>query len=264
MAGMSMPGERVWKHINNVISRDKVMHLSLIDPDPLTVTAEKAGKIAELASEAGTDGIMVGGSTAFGILDETVKEIKSKTGVPVILFPGNVNGLTKYADAVFFMNLLNSRNPYWIMEAQMLSAPAVRMMGLETIAMAYLVVEPGGSAGWVGDAHLIPRDKPKIAAAYAMEAEIIGYKLVYLEAGSGADTSVPPEMVKLVSSTINLPLIVGGGIVSPDQAVEIVRAGAKGIVQGNIIEKTVFKDKGSLLKETIGQIKAEAKKKKSP
>jgi phosphoglycerol geranylgeranyltransferase len=259
---MLMPGERVWKHINDVISRDNVMHLSLIDPDPLTVTAEKAGRMAELASEAGTDGIMVGGSTAFGILDETVQEIKKKVNVPVILFPGNVNGLSKHADAVFFMNLLNSSNPYWIVDAQMLSAPAVKMLGLEAISMAYLVVEPGGSAGWVGEAHLIPRDKPKIAAAYALEAEIIGYKLVYLEAGSGADTSVPPEMVKLVSTTVKLPLVVGGGIVSSEQAVGIVKAGARIIVQGNIIEKTVFKDKGNLLKETVRQIKEEAKKKK--
>lgn len=259
-----MQGERVWKHITDIISRDKVMHLSLIDPDPLTVTAEKAGKIAELASEAGTDAIMVGGSTAFGMLDETVQEIKKKTTVPVILFPGNVNGLSRYADAVFFMNLLNSSSPYWIMKAQMLSAPAVKMLGLETISMAYLVVEPGGSAGWVGEAQLIPRDKPKIAAAYALEAEIIGYKLVYLEAGSGADTSVPPEMVKLVSSTVKLPLAVGGGIVAPEQAAGIVKAGARIVVQGNIIEKTVFSDRGSLLKETIRRVKEEAKKRKAP
>ena len=238
------------------------MHLSLIDPDPLSVTAQKAGRMAELATEAGTDGIMVGGSTAFGILDETVQEIKKKTSVPVILFPGNVNGLSKYADAVFFMNLLNSSNPYWLVEAQMLSAPAVKMLGLETISMAYLVVEPGGSAGWVGEAHLIPRDKPKIAAAYAMEAEIIGYKLVYLEAGSGASTSVPPEMVQLVSSMVKLPLVVGGGIVATEQAVQIVKAGAKILVQGNIIEKTVLHDKGNLLKDTIKRIKEEAKKTK--
>jgi len=223
MAGIRMPAERVWKHMNDVISRDHVMHLSLIDPDPLTLTPEKAGNMAKLAVEAGTDGIMVGGTTAFGILDDTVKEIKSRVSVPVILFPGNVNGLTKFADAVFFMNLLNSRNPYWIVGAQMLSAPAVKMLGLEAISMAYLIVEPGGAAGWVGEARLIPRDKPKIAAAYALEAEMIGYKLVYLEAGSGASTSVPPEMARLVSSTVKIPLVVGGGIISPEQAVGMVR-----------------------------------------
>jgi phosphoglycerol geranylgeranyltransferase len=259
-----MTGERVWKYINDVLNRDHVMHLTLIDPDPLTLTPEKAGKIAKLAVDAGTDGIMVGGSTAFGILDQTVQEIKSNVGVPVVLFPGNVNGLTKYADAVFFMSLLNSRNPYWIIGAQMLSAPAAKMLGLETISMAYLVVEPGGSAGWVGEAHLIPRDKPKIAAAYALEAETIGFKLVYLEAGSGACTAVPPEMVKLVSDTIRIPLAVGGGIVAPDQALDIVKAGAKIVVQGNIIEKTVLADGGKLLKTTISRVKSEVKKKKAP
>lgn len=255
-----MADERVWKYISETLRRDGVMHLSLIDPDPLAVTPAKAGKIANLAAEAGTDGIMVGGSTAFGILDETVKEIKSKVSVPVILFPGNVNGLTKYADAVFFMSLLNSRNTYWIIGAQMLSAPAAKMLGLETISMAYLVVEPGGSAGWVGEAHLIPRDKPKIAAAYALEAETIGFKLVYLEAGSGANSAVPPEMARVVSTTIKTPLVVGGGIVSSEQAVELVKAGARIIVQGNIIEKTVLKDGGELIKNTIAKIKSEASK----
>lgn len=238
------------------------MHLTLIDPDPLTQSAEKAGKIAKVAVDAGSDGIMVGGSTAFGILDETVKEIKSKVDKPVILFPGNVNGLTKYADAVFFMSLLNSSNPYWIIEAQMLCAPAARLFGLETISMAYLVIEPGGSAGWVGEAHLIPRDKPKLAAAYAMAAETIGYKLVYLEAGSGAGMSVPAEMVRLVSSTIGIPLVVGGGIVTLEQAVDIVKAGAKIIVQGNIVEKTALSDGGKLIKATIAKSKEAASGKK--
>lgn len=238
------------------------MHLSLIDPDPLTLSPERAGKIAKAAADAGTDGIMVGGTTAFGILDETVKEIKSKTSVPVILFPGNVNGLSKYADAVFFMSLLNSSNPYWIIGAQMLSAPAAKMLGLETISMAYVVIEPGGSAGWVGEAHLIPRDRHKIAAAYALLAETIGYKLVYLEAGSGANMSVPPEMVKLASNTVKIPIVVGGGIVTPEQAVEKVKAGAKVIVQGNIVEKTVLADGGKLVKTTITQIKQEARKAK--
>jgi phosphoglycerol geranylgeranyltransferase len=142
----------------------------------------------------------------------------------------------------------------------MLSAPAAKMLGLETISMAYLVVEPGGSAGWVGEARLIPRDKPKIAAAYALTAETIGFKLVYFEAGSGANMSVPPEMVKLVSSTVKMPVVVGGGIVTSEQAVEIVRAGAKIVVQGNIVEKTVLTDGGKLLKTTIAQAKQEARK----
>jgi len=258
-----MSSGRVWKHIEDTLGRDHVMHLSLIDPDPFTLSPDRAGKIAKAVTDAGTDGIMVGGSTAFGILDETVKEIKSKTSVPVILFPGNVNGLTKYADAVFFMSLLNSSNPYWIIGAQMLSAPAAKMLGLETISMAYLVVEPGGSAGWVGEAHLIPRDKNKIAAAYALVAETIGYKLVYFEAGSGASISVPPEMVRLASSTVKIPVVVGGGIVMPEQAVDLVKVGAKIIVQGNIIEKTVLTDGGKLLNTTITQMKQEARKGKS-
>ena len=247
-----MPKQSVWEYLRNKTEEHSAIHLTLIDPDPLSgTTSEVAGEIAKIAFEVGTDGIMVGGSTAFGILDETVKEIKRYVDVPVILFPGNITGLSKFADAVFFMSLMNSRNPYWISGAQAMSAPILKRWDLEAISMAYLLIEPGATAGFVGDANLIPREKPKIAAAYALASQYLGFKLVYLEAGSGANAAVPLNMVKAVSQTIDIPLIVGGGLNSVDAVVNCVKAGANIVVQGTFVEKTVPIDSGKSLSEII-------------
>nr|MDO8090759.1 geranylgeranylglyceryl/heptaprenylglyceryl phosphate synthase [Candidatus Sigynarchaeota archaeon] len=254
-----MTKTKVWEYLMNIINDGFAVHLTLIDPDPIRQTAEDAGIVAKYAAEAGTDAFMVGGSTAFGILDETIKEIKKQTDLPVILFPGNVAGISKYADAVFFMSVLNSRNPYYIIRAQLTGAQAVKMFGLEPIGMAYLILEPGGTAGYMGEAQLIPRNKPQIAAAYALAAQYIGFKLVYLEAGSGVDREVPLEVISGVSSIIDIPLIVGGGIETPEQATAAVRAGADMLVQGTFVEKTVLKDNGAKLAEIISAIKKESK-----
>jgi len=244
----------VWGYLRNKAQESNAVHLTLIDPDPLRQSPKDAGETARIAVEAGSNGIMVGGSTAFGILDETVKEIKRKVNVPVILFPGNISGLSKFADAVFFMSLLNSRNPYWIAGAQAMSAPILKSWGLEAISMAYLLIEPGATAGFVGDANLIPREKPKIAAAYALASQYLGFKLVYLEAGSGANAAVPLNMIKAVAQIIDIPFIVGGGLNSADAVVNCVKAGANIVVQGTFVEKTIPLDNGKALSEIIQAI----------
>lgn len=250
-----MRSGRVFDYLLKVRSDEGVVHLTLIDPDPFKQLPEVAGKIAKYACDAGTDAIMVGGSTAFGILDETIEKIKEETDLPVILFPGNVSGISKLADAIFFMSVLNSRNPYFITKAQALGAFAVKLYGLEPIGMAYLIVEPGGTVGYMSEANLLPRNKPQIAAAYALAAQYMGFKLVYLEAGSGASEHVPCEMISLVSKVIDIPLIVGGGIRTEDEAARVVEAGADMIVQGTIAEETVLKDKGATLKKAIDSAK---------
>jgi phosphoglycerol geranylgeranyltransferase len=256
-----MAKTKVWDYLMNIINNDSAVHLTLIDPDPIKQTAKDAGIMAKYAAEAGTDAFMVGGSTAFGILDETIKEIKEKAELPVILFPGTVGGVSKYADAVFFMSVLNSRNPYYIIRAQLIGARAVKEFDIEPIGMAYLILEPGGTAGYMSEAQLIPRNKPQIAAAYALAANYIGFKLVYLEAGSGADHEAPLEMIKIVSSLIDIPLIVGGGIENPEQAVAAVRAGADMLVQGTFVENTILKDKGAGLAKIIKAMKKETRAK---
>lgn len=219
----------------NKILKERKIHLTLIDPEEQT--PQEALEIATAAIQGGSDGIMLGGSTTDGIeLETTAKTLKENLDVPIILFPGNISGITKYADAIFFMSLLNSTNPYWIIGAQALAAPTIKRMKIEPLPMGYLVIEPGGTVGWVGDAKLIPRDKPDIATAYAMAAELLGMRLFYLEAGSGANKPVPAEMIKSVKKSTNLTLIVGGGIRTGKDAEKAAKAGADIIVTGTIVE----------------------------
>jgi len=176
--------------------------------------------------------------------------------IPTILFPGDITGVTEHADAMFFMSLLNSSNPYYIIGAQALAAVRVKFSGIETIPMAYLLIEPGKSAAWVGEAKCFPREKPKLVLMYALAAELLGYKLVYLEAGSGAEGGgVPPETISTVAQYSDLPIIAGGGFNDAESVVRGVEAGASIVVQGTYLEKNVHKDKGAGLKKIVKALK---------
>jgi len=236
---MSFEIGRVEETLSQTVQKHGAGHLTLIDPD--SQDPAEAAIMAEAAAQGGTDAIMVGGSIgAAGIrLYETVEQIKKKTDLPVILFPSSVAGLCENADAVFFMSLLNSRTPAYIVENQALGAPIVLRYGLEPIPMAYIIIEPGGTVGFVGDARLIPRKKPELAVAYALAAKYMGMRLIYLEAGSGADSPVPVPMVAAVKKAIgNTLLVVGGGIRSKEAAVELVAAGADLLVTGTAVERS--------------------------
>lgn len=226
----------VEKYLNDTLKEHK-LHITLIDPDEQT--PEEAVKIATEAKKADTDAILLGGSiTDQEVLNLTAKALKENVDLPVILFPGNVTGVTKYADAVLFMSLLNSTNPYWITGAQALAAPSIKKMGLETIPMGYLIIEPGGTVGWVGDAKAIPRNKSDLALAYAMAAEFFGMRVIYLEAGSGASSHIPLDFIMKVKKLTNLMVIVGGGIRTAQDAYEVKEAGADIIITGTVVEET--------------------------
>lgn len=229
--------EMVEEHIKGILKNRKI-HFTLIDPDEQT--PQEALNIAEEAILGGTDGIMIGGSTVNNDeVDETCKILSENIEVPIILFPGNINSVSKYADAIFFMSYLNSTNPYWIYGAQALAAPIVRQAGIEVLPMGYMVVQPGGTVGWVGDAKLVPRNKPKIPAVYAMSAELLGMRFFYIEAGSGADKPIPPEMVGYTKkATEDMIIIVGGGIRDGEAAYTAAKAGGDIIVTGTIVEET--------------------------
>jgi len=211
--------------------------MSLLDPDKLT--PPEAGGVAFRAQLAGSDGIMVGGST--GVTpektDATVKAIKDRARIPVILFPAGAHALSRYADAVFFMSMLNSQDVRMIVGEQAKAARAIQAWGLETIPMGYLVVAPGMRVGEVGHAKPIPRDDVEEAVRYALTAQFLGMQLVYLEAGSGAPEPVPAKMVAAVKEEIAIPLVVGGGIRTPEAAREIAAAGADIVVTGTVIEQ---------------------------
>lgn len=216
--------------------KKRAMHLTLLDPDPDKI--KDIEKKLELLKKFGTDAILIGGSTNINqdFLDKLVLKIK-KTSIPVILFPGGLNGVSKYADAVFFMTLMNSRDPYWITRVQAEASMNIKRIGIETIPMAYIIAEPGMKVGEVGKAELIKRGENKKAAQYALAAQYMGMSLVYLEAGSGAKRPVAPEMVREIKRNIDIPLIVGGGIRKPEQAEELVKAGADIIDTGNVTEE---------------------------
>ncbi len=247
---------KVWSYITDKLEREGALHMSLLDPDPLKMTTETVVEMAKLAEAAGSDAIMIGGSTAFGIIDESVKAITEAVDIPTILFPGNLTGVSKHADAMYFMSLLNSTNPYWIIGAQALAAANVKIIGIEAIPMAYLLVAPGKTAAWVGDAKVFPREKPKIALMYALAAELLGFKLVYLEAGSGAEgNGVPSEMITTVSQYVDIPVIVGGGFNDAKSVTNAIKAGASIVVQGTYLEKNVLEDKGAGLKKIVKALK---------
>lgn len=228
---------KVLSYLNKIISDDGAAHLTLIDPDEQG--PESAGKMASQVASAGTDGIMVGGSTGVegDILDETISRIKRNTDLPTILFPPNENGISREADAIFFMSLLNSRDVFFISRAQKNGAPLVKEFELEPISLAYLIVEPGGTVGKIGKADLISKDDVKTAVAYSLSSQFLGMKCVYLEAGSGAEDPVPVEMVREVRESVDSILLVGGGIRTPKLASKRVEAGADVVVTGTMIEE---------------------------
>jgi phosphoglycerol geranylgeranyltransferase len=182
---------------------------------------------------------MVGGSTLSSQkqVDETVQVIKKNSDLPVILFPSGAKFLSKYADAVFFMSLLNSNNLNYVIREHVKGAPFIKYTGLEPISMGYVIVEPGMTAGRVGEADLIKRDDSGTAVGYALAAEYFGMKFFYIEAGSGAPAPVPNEMIRAVKKNASIPIIVGGGIRNPSTAKEKAQAGADIIITGTAIEK---------------------------
>jgi phosphoglycerol geranylgeranyltransferase len=210
--------------------------------DPPNQDYDKAGRMAREAEEGGADVILVGGSSgAQGeFLDETIKAIKQECSLPVLIFPGNVGSISKYADAIYFMSMLNSRNPYWISQVHALAAPIIKRIGIEAIPTAYLVVEPGEIVGFVGDANALPKHKPYMAAYYALAGEMLGMRVVLFDCGSGAPEPVTPEFVKTVRGFLKKEtlLICAGGIKTPKQASELVKAGADGLHIGTSIERS--------------------------
>jgi phosphoglycerol geranylgeranyltransferase len=218
-------------------ARKKRLHFALLDPDKQKPSV--AGHIAQTVTDAGSSAIMVGGSTLLSQkqVDETVQAIKKNSDLPVILFPSGAKFLSKYADAVFFMSLLNSNNLDYVIREHVKGAPFVKHSGLEPISMGYVIVEPGMTAGRVGEAALIKRNDPQTAVGYALAAEYLGMKFFYIEAGSGAPTPVPNEMIQAVKKNTSIPIIVGGGIRDPETAKEKALSGADIIITGTAIEK---------------------------
>lgn len=229
--------DKVEKYLLDRIKQDGAVHLTLLDPEKITTAS--ATSAASIAEKCNTAAIMVGGSTSTSTthLDNVLKAIKKAVKIPLILFPNNVTGISRYADAIWFMSLINSLDPYFLIGAQILGAPLVKRYSLEAIPLGYIVVGEGGTASIVGRAAPIPYEKPELAVAHALAAQYLGMRFVYLEGGSGVSHPVPSEMIRTVKEHIDIPLIVGGGIRTGEQARKAVAAGADLVVTGNVIEQ---------------------------
>ena len=250
---------KIEEYIKEELQNKKGLLFTLIDPDDHT--QQNAIKTAKNANEAGTDLILIGGSTLSSQekLDEVAKQIKENVNVPVVLFPGSVSWLTKYVDGTYFMSLLNSRDTRWISGAQAKGAPMIKKIGIEPIPVGYLVVEPGGTVGKVANVELIKRDDFEGAAAYALAAQYMGFHFVITDTGSNPSNGhIPLEMVRAVSKTIDIPYIVAGGIRTPDQAKKVISSGADIIQVG-----TAFEENGGVqkIKDMIRAVREGAKQK---
>jgi len=239
---------KVEKYLQEKIQEDGAIHITLLDPEK--ATPESASKIAREVESCKTAAIMVGGSTLASTshLDDVVKSIKNAVKIPVILFPNNITGICRHADAIWFMSLLNSSDPYFIAGAQVWGAPLIKKFGLEAIPLGYIIVGENSAVSVVGRACPIPYNKPELAAAHALAAQYFGMRFVYLEAGSGAKQPPPKDMVKTVKEFVNIPLIVGGGIRTSRQVRETVDAGADIIVTGTVVEE------GRRVRNLIGEL----------
>jgi phosphoglycerol geranylgeranyltransferase len=232
--------------------------------DPPNQSPQLAGDIARVAEKAGANAVAVGGSLgAQGkLLDDTLLQIKEKSSLPTILFPGNVATLSPFADATYLMSLLNSNDPYYISGAQTVAAFPIKKMGLEVIPTSYIIVEPGMAVGFVGRAQLIPRDLDYLAAANALAGQYMGSKLTILESGGGAPQPVTKKMISYTKKSIDIPLLIAGGVNKPEYAFDCISSGADIVHVGAAIEHTSsLKEAESKLKKLVASVKKGAKSK---
>jgi phosphoglycerol geranylgeranyltransferase len=222
----------------------------LIDPDK--VNALKIDQLTQLATAASVDYLFVGGSLVISNhLDEVVRRIKQNCDIPVILFPGSPSQISVHADGLLYLSLISGRNPELLIGQHVISAAAVKQSGLEIISTGYMVVDGGAptTVSYISNATPIPADKNEIAMCTAMAGEMLGMKVIYMDAGSGARRAISEAMIEKVAQSIEAPLIVGGGITHPEKAYLNCKAGADVIVIGNAIEKDP-----SLIKEMSAAI----------
>jgi len=223
----------IYKSILNSKAKKFVL---LIDPDKHTESS--LSYLAKIINDSATDFIFIGGSLVSGRLDSAIDIIKNHTGIPVILFPGNLLQLTDKADAVLLLTLISGRNPDYLIGNHVLAAPFLKKSHLEIISTGYILVsdENTSSVEYISNTKPIPADKTDIVIATAMAGEMLGNRMIYLEAGSGAKKRISHELISAVRRSISVPLIVGGGISSSEDVRDIYLAGADIVVVGNAIE----------------------------
>jgi len=238
---------------NSLVERKRAGKKSfavLIDPDK--VNDQNMEQLIDLSVTAKVDYFFVGGSLVISsYLDECLQLIKRSCNIPTVLFPGSPSQVSKYADALLYLSLISGRNPELLIGQHVVSAPFVKKSGLEIMPTGYMVVDGGAptTVSYISGASPLPADKNEIAMCTAMAGEMLGMKLIYMDAGSGAKRPIPESMIEKVAQSISVPLIIGGGIIEPEKAYLNCKAGADVIVVGNAIEKDA-----SLIKEMAAAV----------
>lgn len=232
----------VEKYLNEKRKSKKALLFPLLDVT--NFTQDKIKYMAKFLDKGGADAILIGGSTNIdqNLLDKQILAIKETSQLPIILFPGNITGISQYADAILFMSLLNSLDPYYIIGAQALGAPIVKKYKLEVLPTAYLVIYAESTVSFIGKVYPFPPYKPELVAMYALASEYLGMRYLYLEAGSGASRTIDERMIKATRKMYNGMIIIGGGITSHDVARNKIESGADAIVIGNLLEREGFED----------------------
>jgi phosphoglycerol geranylgeranyltransferase len=228
----------IYQHLLKTKKEKGCAFLALLDPDKCR--KQDAAKIGQALNEAGADAILFGTSLLMSNkIDDTIKALKQHFSKPVIIFPGSAYQVSQHADAILYLSLVSGRNADLLIGEQVKAAPMLKASGLEVIPTGYMLIESGKltSANYMSHTMPIPRDKADIAMAHALAARMLGMKLIYMDAGSGAQQSIPEAMISGVAQYAELPVIVGGGIKTPEDAGAKARAGATAVVIGNILEK---------------------------
>ncbi len=239
--------------IIDLFQKPKKQLAVLVDPDKQTGNQHE--KIAKTAQKAGVDFLFVGGSLLTSdSLFHCIRTLKENSDIPVILFPGNTYQVSRNADAMLFLSLISGRNPDMLIGMHVIAAPYIKLSGIETMPTGYMLIDSGKptSVSYMSNSFPIPNDKKDIAACTAMAGEMLGLKLIFMDAGSGAKTPVSPEMIQFVKGSIGVPLLVGGGIRTANTAKKSLQAGADVIVVGNR-----FEEKPDLILEFAHVVSAE-------
>jgi len=235
----------ILQYLNSLKGRKKAFAW-LIDPDKCDdehITAQ-----LRIANSAGVDLIFVGGSLTFKPVDQVISKVKSLSHIPVVLFPGSPLQICSQADAILLLSLISGRNPEYLIGNHVIAAPFLKESGLEIIPVGYLLINGGQqtSVSYMSNTQPIPQAKPDIALATAMAGEMLGLRVIYLDAGSGALNPVPLKMISMISSEVHVPLMIGGGIRTASDVRNAYEAGADVVIVGNAIE-----DREGCLRELI-------------
>ena len=229
--------DRYYQYLLSTKAQQGAGFIVVIDPDGLPV--ERMPKFLRDCEANDVDAFFLGGSLLHTPwLDQYIAELKKYTTLPVIGFPGSITQVSGYLDAILFLSVISGRNPEHLFGQHVYSAPIIKRLGIEVISFGYMLVESGAltSAQYMSNSMPLPRNKPDIAAATALAAEMMGMKLLMTDGGSGADNAVPDEMVAAITQTVSIPLAVGGGMSTPEMIARKVTAGASFVLVGNALE----------------------------